>query len=101
MNILAIGSHPDDIEINCGGALLRYKAQKHTIHFVLMTSGNIGSNILTTREDIARTREAEQLESARNYAATVHFLRYDDEGLQDGPEVRRNLLNAIRRSDPT
>jgi LmbE family N-acetylglucosaminyl deacetylase len=100
LNILAIGSHPDDIEINCGGTLLRYKAQGHNIHFVLMTSGNIGSNVMTSREEIARTREAEQAESARHYAATVQFLRYDDEGLQDGTEVRRNLLNAIRRSDP-
>ena len=30
MNILAIGAHPDDIEILCAGTLARYAEQGHT-----------------------------------------------------------------------
>ena len=29
MNILAVGAHPDDIEYNVGGTLLKYKKQGH------------------------------------------------------------------------
>ena len=31
MNILAIGCHPDDLEIGCGGTLARYAKQGHTV----------------------------------------------------------------------
>ena len=65
MNILAFGSHPDDVEFLCGGTLLKYRKQGHKIFIALTTSGNIGSNLIEGREEIARTREAEQLEAAR------------------------------------
>ncbi len=100
MNILAFGSHPDDVEFLCAGTLLKYKQQGHKIFIALTTSGNIGSNRIEGREEIARTREAEQLEAARVFEAEVRFLRYDDEGLVDSQEVRRNILNAIRWADP-
>jgi len=75
LNILAFGSHPDDVEILCAGTLLRYAAAGHRIFVALTTSGNIGSNTIVGREEIARTREAEQLEAAKVYGATVRFLR--------------------------
>lgn len=101
MNILAIGAHPDDIEIFCGGTLLKYRRQGHRIFLGLTTSGNIGSNLIEGRERIAAEREAEQMEAARFYEAPVRFLRYDDEGLVDGPEVRRRVLELIRWADPS
>ncbi len=100
MNILAFGAHPDDIEVCCAGTLLKYRAAGHRIFIALTTSGNIGSNVIEGREAIARTREAEQLEAARLLGAEVRFLRFDDEGLQDTPEVRRAVLNAMRWADP-
>jgi N-acetylglucosamine malate deacetylase 1 len=100
MNILAFGAHPDDVEIFCGGTLLKYAAAGHRISIALATSGNQGSNVIEGREEIARLREAEQLEAARAYKAQVRFLRYDDEVLIETEEVRRNVLNAIRWADP-
>lgn len=100
MNILAFGSHPDDVEFLCGGTLTKYRKQGHKIFIALTTSGNIGSNLIEGREEIARTREAEQLEAARFCDAEVRFLRYDDEGLLDSPEARRQVINAIRWADP-
>ena len=32
MNILALGSHPDDIEVFCAGTLLKYKKQGHRVY---------------------------------------------------------------------
>ena len=51
----------------------------------------IGSNLIEGREQIARTREAEQLKAAKFY---------DDEGLVDSQELRRQVLNVIRWADP-
>ena len=100
MNILAIGAHPDDIEFSVGGTLLRYKKDGHKIFIALTTSGNIGSSIHSTREEIAKIREAEMLEAAKFYDADVTFLRNDDELLHNDPQTRLSTLDAMRRADP-
>jgi LmbE family N-acetylglucosaminyl deacetylase len=97
---LAIGAHPDDVEINCGGTLLKYHKAGHEIIIMLTTSGNIGSNTMRSRKEIADTRESEQLEAAKAYQAQVKFLRYDDQYLVDTPETRRDLTDAIRWANP-
>ena len=100
MNILAIGAHPDDIEFLCSGTLLKYHSLGHNIFIALTTSGNIGSNTHSSREEIAKVREQEQLKAAKYCGAVVRFLRFDDEGLQDTPETRRAVLNAMRWANP-
>ncbi|MFC5406208.1 PIG-L deacetylase family protein [Cohnella soli] len=100
MNVLAIGAHPDDIEVFCAGTLLKYKQQGHNIFIALTTSGNIGSNEYESREAIAAQREQEQLDAAKLMGAEVRFLRFDDQGLQDTPELRRAIINAIRWANP-
>jgi len=100
MNILAFGAHPDDVEFYCAGTLLKYAKAGHRLFVALTTSGNIGSNVIEGREEIARVREAEQRAAAKHYGAEVRFLRFDDEGLQDTPEVRRAVIDAIRWAAP-
>ncbi|MFZ4615150.1 MAG: PIG-L deacetylase family protein [Rectinemataceae bacterium] len=101
MNILAIGAHPDDVEFYCAGTLLKYARAGHKVFITLTTSGNIGSNVIVGREEIARIREGEQLESAKLYNnAEVRFLRNDDEGLLDSPKLRSDLIDAIRWASP-
>lgn len=100
MNVLAIGAHPDDIEVFCAGTLLKYKQQGHNIFIALTTSGNIGSNEYESREAIAEQRKQEQLEAAKVLGAQVRFMRFDDQCLQDTPETRRAVLNAIRWANP-
>ena len=100
MNILALFAHPDDVEIEVGGTLLKYKQAGHKIFIALTTSGNTGSNEIESREEIASTRESEQLAAAKYLDAEVMFLRYEDESLFDTPETREAVLTAIRWADP-
>lgn len=100
MNILAICAHPDDIEVNCAGTLLKYHQQGHKIFIALTTSGNTGSNLIGSKAETAAIREAEQLKAASYLDAQVRFLRFDDEGLQDSPVTRRAVLTAIRWANP-
>jgi len=100
MNILAICAHPDDIEVNCAGTLLKYRQAGHKIFIALTTSGNTGSNRILSKSQTAATREAEMLKSAIYLDAQVRFLRFDDEGLQDCSATRRAVLTAIRWADP-
>ena len=100
MHILAVGAHPDDIEFNVGGTLLKYRKTGCKIFIVLTTSGNTGSNVMTNTAEIGRIREAEQLASAKAYGAEVRFLRADDERLLDTNEMRTKVLDAMRWADP-
>ena len=100
MNILAICAHPDDIEVNCAGTLLKYRQAGHKIFIALTTSGNTGSNRIPSKAQTAAIREAEQLKAAAYLDAQVRFLRFDDEGLSDTPATRRAVLTAIRWANP-
>jgi len=58
MNILAIGSHPDDIEIGCGGALLRHRAQGDQVKMLILTGGGRGGDINSGNLVFTRMKEA-------------------------------------------
>lgn len=99
MNILAIGAHPDDIEIACGGTLIKYSEQGAKLFIAVSTSGNQGSN-LYNREEIAEIRKKEAEAAAIVYGAKIRFMGYDDQGIIDSPETRRSFINVIRWADP-
>lgn len=56
MKILAVGAHPDDIEIGCAGSLLKCTNAGCDLYLMVMTTGEKGGD----RE----TRKAEQVKSA-------------------------------------
>ena len=39
MNILAIGAHPDDIELGCGGLLIKAVRNGHSVYLYNLTQG--------------------------------------------------------------
>ena len=100
LNILAFAAHPDDVELNVGGTLLRYKKAGHNIFIAFATSGNTGSNEMTDTKLIGETREKEALEAAKIFGAKVRFLRNDDERLLDTNETRTQVLDALRWAEP-
>lgn len=56
--VLAIGAHPDDIELGCSGYLMKAKDRGARIYGLVMTKGEMGTNNL-------ENREVEQLKAAR------------------------------------
>lgn len=49
--ILAIGAHPDDIEIACGGTLARLRSEGHIVHGLVLTRGGRGGNPLVRQNE--------------------------------------------------
>ncbi len=66
MNILAIGAHPDDIEIGCGGTLVKYAKKNHDIYLLVLTEGEGASGG-------GKTRKREQENSAKCLKAKELF----------------------------
>jgi len=57
MKILAIGAHPDDIEVGCSGTLAKYARNGHDIYLLVMTEGHMGGE--------GTIRKREQTKSAK------------------------------------
>jgi len=57
MKILAIGAHPDDIEVGCAGTLLKYVKQGHEIYVLIMTEGHKGGESSVRKEEQLRSAE--------------------------------------------
>lgn len=57
MKILAIGAHPDDIEVGCSGTLAKYAQNGHDIYLLVMTEGQMGGE--------GAIRKKEQVKSAK------------------------------------
>ncbi len=93
MRILAIGAHPDDVELCVGGTLAKYAARGDHVTIMIATNGNVGSPTLTM-EEIAAVRKKE----AEN--ADLIWLNYDDEFLFHNLESRMTFINAIRKANP-
>jgi len=45
MNILAIGAHPDDIEVGCAGTLIKYAQRGHEVFLLIITKGEMGGEV--------------------------------------------------------
>ncbi len=100
--VLVIMAHPDDPEFSCGGTIARWVREGKYVGYVLITSGDKGSDDPTmTRERLIEIREAEQRAAAGVLGVhEVHFLRYPDGELYPTMELRRDIVYHIRRFRP-
>ena len=56
-DILAIGSHPDDIEYGCGGTLLKYTRAGHRVFLYIATHGSYGGDGNERVREMVRSAE--------------------------------------------
>ena len=95
MNILAIGAHPDDIEISCGGTLAKYAKMGHKVFTATATNGNIGSATIPM-EEIAAIRKEEARRAAAHIGAEYICLDYDDEMFFEDKAARLAFIDLVR-----
>ncbi|MCX5884009.1 MAG: PIG-L family deacetylase [Deltaproteobacteria bacterium] len=121
MKILAIGAHPDDIEVGCSGTLTKYAKSGHEIHLLVMTEGHMGgersvrkkeqmksAKILNPRELIWGGFEDTQLslhvnkmvqdiESVlKKIAPDFIFVQHEDDTHQDHVSLAKATISATR-----
>ncbi|MCW3109024.1 MAG: family deacetylase, partial [Segetibacter sp.] len=68
---IAIAAHPDDIELMMAGTLLLLKKAGYEIHYLNLSSGNVGS-IQYDSETTAKIRLEEAKKAAEILAAHYH-----------------------------
>lgn len=99
MRILAVGAHPDDLEILCAGTLAKYAERGDQVFMAISTNGEVGSSTLSKAE-IARVREAEARASAAIIGAELLWLGYPDEFLYENEETRLRYIDLVRTVRP-
>jgi len=95
-------AHPDDPEMFCGGTIALLTRRGLQVGYVLLTSGDKGSDDRTvTNQGLVQRREEEQrAAAARLNVAEVVFLHHPDGELEDTPNIRREIVREIRRFRP-
>jgi len=85
VNILGIGSHPDDLEFGCGGTFYKLSRAGFKIHMLVVTSGEVGGD--------PRARRREQERSAKILKAKVSWGGFRDTDIP----LTRDLIQMIER----
>jgi N-acetylglucosamine malate deacetylase 1 len=94
VDLLAIGPHPDDIEIGIGGIVAKHAALGHRVGLCDLTAGEMGSNG-TVDERLAEAEAARAVLGARWRVN----LRWPDRAIGD-PEHVRQAAALIRAARP-
>lgn len=93
MKILAVGAHPDDVEIGCGGALALFKRKGHEVYMLVLTKGEASGD--------PKVREKECQKAANTIGADeLIFGNLQDTRITDGIETILAIENVINRIKP-
>lgn len=104
--VLAVFAHPDDIEFRAAGTLLLLARRGWEVHCCNLSSGNLGSSVLTARQTAA-TRRREAQASARLMGAKWHppigedlLLFYSERAIRQVCALVRKVRPAILLTHP-
>ncbi len=96
VDVLAIGAHPDDVEMICGGTLAKLTAAGRSVAIIDMTRGEMGTR------GTPEQRAAEAAQAARILGVTERVnLELPDGRLENTEAARIKVVEQIRRLRPT
>lgn len=99
MRVLAVGAHPDDLELLCAGTLAKYGKQGHMVIMAHMCNGNKG-HFTIPPDELASIRAEEAKRSAEIIGAEVLSGDFPDLELLINEESRRVAVDIVRRARP-
>lgn len=97
--VLAVGAHPDDVELLAAGTLVLLHEAGWRVHLATMTPGDLGSATLD-REAIATLRRGEAERSAGMIKAGFTCLEARDFQIFFGDELVRRTTALLREVGP-
>lgn len=95
LDILALGAHPDDVELSCGGTLIGHIKKGYKVGVIDFTQGEMG-----TRGTVAM-REEEANNAAKIMGISVREnLKFRDAHFEIDEAHKLALIQAIRKYRP-
>lgn len=89
MNILAVGAHPDDIDLGCFGVLARHHKKKDKIFGIVLTNGELA--------DDPKIRIQESKKSAKLINMKLIFGGFPDGDLLENSKLVAFIDNIIKK----
>ena len=94
LDILAVGAHPDDVEVHVGGLLAKAAQRGMKVGILDLTSGDLGTR------GTASTRRLEAMEAARILGARRIILDLPDARFDEGEPNRLKVMAQLRALRP-
>lgn len=91
--ILAIGAHPDDIEIGCGGYLYLLREQGHSVNFLTLSLGEVGG--------VKEVRKKESISAAALMHAQLFLKEMKDTSIANAPKTIKEIEGVVELLQPT
>ncbi|WP_303849776.1 bacillithiol biosynthesis deacetylase BshB1 [Apibacter mensalis] len=95
LDILAIGAHPDDVELGCGGTLAKMISENKKVGILDLTEGELG----TRGTAITRKAEAEEAGKILSIAYREN-LKFRDGFFKNDDTHQIELIKIIRKYKP-
>ncbi len=95
LDILAIGAHPDDVEMSCGATLAKEIANGKKVGILDLTRGELGTR------GTAEIRDKEAIAAAKVLGASVREnLNLGDGFFQNGKKEQMAIIEILRKYRP-
>ena len=91
--VLAIGAHPDDIEIGCGGTVKKHISKGDEVYYVLATNGEKGGN---PKERVEEAKMSAGLMGVKD----VFFLNLQDSYILHNGDTVSMLDQVMQKISP-
>jgi LmbE family N-acetylglucosaminyl deacetylase len=96
VNIVVIGAHPDDCDIDAGGTAILFAKAGHNVLFVSVTNGDAGHHEKGGGA-LAKIRRAEAEEAGKRFGVKYIVLDNHDGELMPTLDIRLNIIRLIRQ----
>ena len=95
LDILAFGSHPDDVELSCSGTIAKEVSRGKTVGIVDLTRGELGTR------GSAATRDREAAKAATILGVSIRTnLKFSDGFFENNREHQMEIIKLIRKYQP-
>ena len=94
LDILAIGAHPDDVEVHVGGIMAKAAASGLKAAILDLTVGGLGTR------GTAEIRQSEGIEAAKILGVERHFLDLPDARFTESETERVEIIKTLRMLRP-
>ena len=95
LNILAFGAHPDDIELSCGGTIVKMVKTGYKVGVIDITEAELSTrgNVELRKQETKKSAEILKLQVREN-------LKIQDGQIENNQENRLKVINCIRKYQP-
>lgn len=95
LDIIAFGSHPDDVELSCAGTLAKEIANGKKAGIIDLTRGELGTR------GTAETRDAEAADAANILGVSIREnLSFEDGFFENSRENKIEIIKVLRKYRP-